>query len=168
MLRDLPFVVVTVLSGVVTMHFVVIELAMPLWIAQYTSAPRSLVAITLMINTVCVALFQVRMTRGIDLVGPSSRAMARPGFWIAGGFDLIALASGQPVWLAITLLCAGTLVHVVGEMTGSGGQWGVQMGLAPRERQGQYQGFAGMGFSLSHIAAPTFVTLLCIEWGRPG
>jgi MFS family permease len=54
-LRDLPFVVITVLSGVAAMHFVVMELAMPLWIATYTSAPRSLVAITLMINTVCVA-----------------------------------------------------------------------------------------------------------------
>jgi MFS family permease len=167
-LRDLPFVVITVLSGVAAMHFVVMELAMPLWIATYTSAPRSLVAITLMINTVCVALLQVRLTRGIDLVGPSSRAMARSGFWIAGGFALIASASGQPTWLAIVFLCAGTLVHVVGEMTGSGGQWGVQMGLAPRERQGQYQGFAGMGFSLSHMAAPTLITLLCIEWGRPG
>jgi hypothetical protein len=52
------------------MHFVVMVLALPLWIAQYTSAPRSLVAITLMINTVCVALLQVRLTRGIDLVGP--------------------------------------------------------------------------------------------------
>jgi len=59
-------------------------------------------------------------------------------------------------------------VHVVGEMIGSGGQWGVQMGLAPRERQGQYQGFAGIGFSLSHMVAPTLITLLCIEWGRPG
>src|SRR5450756_2562273 len=167
-LHDLPFVVITVLGGVASMHFVVMELAMPLWIAQYTSAPRSLVAITLMINTICVALFQVRLTRGIDLVGPSSRAMARSGFWIAGGFALIALASGQRTWLAIALLCAGTLVHVVGEMLGSGGQWGVQMGLAPRERQGQYQGFAGMGFSLSHIVAPTLITLLCIEWGRPG
>jgi MFS family permease len=94
--------------------------------------------------------------------------MARSGFWIAGGFALIAFASGQPTWLAIAFLCAGTLVHVVGEMIGSGGQWGVQMGLAPRERQGQYQGFAGMGFSLSHMAAPTLITLLCIEWGRPG
>ena len=78
-LHDLPFVVITVLSGVAAMHFIVMELAMPLWIAQYTSAPRSLVAITLMINTVCVALLQVRLTRGIDLVGPSSRAMARSG-----------------------------------------------------------------------------------------
>jgi MFS family permease len=167
-LHDLPFVVITVLSGVTSMHFILMELALPLWISQYTSAPRSLVAITLMIDTVCVALFQVRLTRGIDLVGPSSRAMARSGFWIAGGFGLIALASGQPTWLAIVLLCAGTLVYVVGEMLGSAGQWGVQMGLAPREHQGQYQGFAGVGFSLSTMVAPTLVILLCIEWGRPG
>lgn len=143
-LHDLPFVVISVLSGVAAMHFVAIELALPLWIAQYTSAPRSLVAITLMINTVCVALVRVRLTRGVDLVGPASRAMARSGFWIAGGFALIAFASGQPTWLAIVFVCSGTLVHVVGEMIGSGGQWGVQMGLAPRERQGQYQGFAGI------------------------
>ena len=121
-----------------------------------------------MINTICVALFQVRLTRNIDLVGPSSRARARSGFWIAGGFALIAFASGQPRWLAIAFLCAGALVHVVGEMIGSGGQWGVQMGLAPRERQGQYQGFAGVGFSLSQMVGPTLVILLCIEWGRAG
>jgi len=96
-LRDLPFVVVTVLSGVASMHFVVIELALPLWIALYTSAPKSLVAITLMINTVCVALLQVRLTRNIDRVGPSARAMARSGFWIAGGFALIAFASSAGV-----------------------------------------------------------------------
>jgi MFS family permease len=167
-LRDLPFVVVTLLSGVCAMHFVAIELALPLWIAMYTSAPKSLVAITLMINTVCVALLQVRVTRNIDQVGPSARAMARSGFWIAGGFALIAFASGQPAWLAITLLCVGSVVHVMGEMIGSGGQWGVQMGLAPRESQGQYQGFAGTGFSLSQMVAPTLVTVLCIEWGRPG
>jgi MFS family permease len=42
------------------------------------------------------------------------------------------------------------------------------MGLAPRERQGQYQGFAGMSFSLSGIVGPPLIALLCIEWGRPG
>jgi MFS family permease len=68
----------------------------------------------------------------------------------------------------VVLVCAGAAVHVVGEMVGSGGQWGVQMGLAPRERQGQYQGFAGMSFSLSGIIAPPLVTFLCIDWGRPG
>jgi len=59
-------------------------------------------------------------------------------------------------------------VHVVGEMMSSSGQWGVAMGLAPAERQGQYQGFGGLAFSLSRVAAPTPITTLCIQWGRPG
>ena len=142
-LHDLPFVVITLLSGVSAMHFLVIELALPLWAAQETPTPRYLVAVTLMINTLCVALLQVRLTRNSDLVGPSSRALARSGYRMAAGFALIVFASGQPAWLAVALLCGGALVHVVGEMIGSGGQWGVQMGLAPRERPGQYQGFAG-------------------------
>jgi MFS family permease len=68
----------------------------------------------------------------------------------------------------VVLVLAGAGVHVDGEMVGSGGQWGLQMGLAPQERQGQYQGFAGMSFSLSAIVAPPLITLLCIDWGRPG
>lgn len=78
------------------------------------------------------------------------------------------LTAGLPVWLAVTLLLAGAATHTVGEMVGSGGQWGVQMGLAPQQRQGQYQGFAGMSFSLASILAPPLVALLCIDWGRPG
>jgi MFS family permease len=70
--------------------------------------------------------------------------------------------------VAVALLLLGAAVHVVGEMISSGGQWGLSMGLAPMERQGQYQGFASLGFSLSNVIAPTLITLLCIEWGRPG
>ena len=167
-LRDIPFVVMTVLTGIFAMHFVIIEVAMPLWIAHSTHAPKSLVAVTLMINTVMVAAFQVRLSRGADTVLASSKALRTGGLWIGAGFGLIALAADQPVWLAVVLLCGGALVHVVGEMVGSGGQWGVQMGLAPRERQGQYQGFAGMGFSLSNVLAPSLSVALCINAGRIG
>jgi hypothetical protein len=53
-------------------------------------------------------------------------------------------------------------------MLGSAGQWGVSMGLAPAESQGQYQGFSATGFAASQMLMPLVVTLLCIEWGRPG
>lgn len=167
-LRDRPFVLVSVLTGVFAMHFFVIELAVPLWIATRTAAPKSLVAITLLVNTVAVALFQVRLSRGSATVGAAARTMLVGSFWVLGGFALISLADGQAVWAAVTLLLAGAGVHVVGEMVGSSGQWGVQMGLAPQERQGQYQGFAGMSFSIASILAPPLVALLCIDWGRPG
>ena len=69
---------------------------------------------------------------------------------------------------AVVVLVVGSLVHVVGEMIGSGGQWGLQMGLAPHERQGQYQGFAGLGFSVIAVVGPPVVTLLCVEMGETG
>ena len=167
-LRDGPFVLVCVLTGIYAMHFFVIELAVPLWIAGHTSAPTWLVAGTMLVNTIAVALFQVRLSRGSETVPRAARRMAVSGFWVLGGFALIALAAGLPAWLAAALLLAGAAVHCVGEMIGSGGQWGVQMGLAPQERQGQYQGLAGMSFSLASILAPPLVAFLCIDWGRPG
>ncbi len=167
-LHDMPYVVVSVLTGVFAMHFFVVELAMPLWIATRTDAPKSLVAVTLLVNTIAVAVFQVRLARGADTVAAAARTMAVGGVWILGGFAVIALARGAGAWTAAALLVAGAGLHVVGEMIGSAGQWGVQMGLAPQERQGQYQGFAGMSFSLASILAPPLVALLCIEWGGPG
>jgi MFS family permease len=88
--------------------------------------------------------------------------------WIAAGFVVISFSDGTGATVAVVLLLVGAAVHVVGEMISSGGQWGISMGLAPDERQGQYQGFAGLGFSLSNVIAPTLIALLCIEWGRPG
>ncbi|MGZ6745167.1 MAG: MFS transporter [Nocardioides sp.] len=167
-LRDRPFVVVTLLNGVVAMHFVVMTLAIPLWIAAHTRAPTSMVAVLLVLNTVVVAVFQVRLTRGVDDVMSSARAMVVGCAWIAAGFVVISFSSGTSAAVAVVLLVVGAAVHVVGEMVSSGGQWGISMGLAPDDRQGQYQGFAGLGFSISNVVAPTLITLLCIEWGRPG
>jgi len=166
--RDLPFVAATLLTGVLFMHFVVLEIGIPLWISQRTTAPTSMVAIMLGVNTVAVALFQVRMSRGAGDVTTGASAVFRGGLWIAASFVLIAFTSGVDRAVAVPLLLLMTGVHVVGEMMSSSGQWGVSMGLAPVERQGQYQGFAGLGFSLSRVAAPTLITVLCINWGRPG
>lgn len=167
-LRDTPYVVVTMLCGVISMHFVVMEVGIPLWIGQHTHAPTAMVALLLALNTVTVALFQVRMTRGVDDVRHSSGALLRGGLWIASAFVLLSFSDEIGKWAAVAVLLAGSSVHVVGEMISSGGQWGVSMGLAPAEKQGQYQGFSGLGFGMASVIAPTLITVLCIEWGRPG
>jgi MFS family permease len=167
-LRDVPYVLLTVLAGVVSLHFVVMELGVPLWIATHTAAPRALAAALLVLNTMAVALLQVRMTVGIDGVRRSARAMAHGGLWIAGGMAVVATSGlfGPPG--AVVVLLLGAAAHVVGEMRSSAGQWGVQMGLAPQERQGQYQGFAGLSLSFPNMVGPALVTMLCIEWGWQG
>jgi len=167
-LRDLPYVVVTFLAGIIAMHFVILEVGIPLWVAEHTEAPKAMVAVLLVMNTAAVALFQVRLARGSDAVMSSVRQAIIGAGWMAVGFAVIAMADGVGRDAAIVILVIGSGVHVVGEMLTSGASWGVSMGLAPVERQGQYQGFAGLGFSLANIIAPTATTVLCIEWGRPG
>jgi MFS family permease len=115
-----------------------------------------------------VALFQVRLSRGSDSVEAGARSLVRGGWLIAAGFVVVAVADRGSWQVAVAVLVAGSLVHVVGEMIGSGGQWSLQMGLAPHERQGQYQGFAGLGFSVMAVVGPPVVTFLCVDQGERG
>jgi hypothetical protein len=167
-IRDWPYVVITVITGLFSLHFFVMELGLALYVSAHTSAPTVMVAVLLVINTAAVALFQVRLSRRADSVVAGARALVRGAWWIAAGFAIVALADRGSMWLAIAALVAGSLVHVVGEMIGSGGQWGLQMGLAPHERQGQDQGFAGLGFSVLAVVAPPVVTYLCVDLGETG
>lgn len=167
-LRDWPYVVVVAITGLFSIHFFVMELGLALFISERTSAPPVMVAVLLVINTACVAVFQVRLSRRADSVEAGARALVRGAVWIAVGFAIVSLADRGDAAFAVAVLVAGSLVHVVGEMIGSGGQWGLQMGLAPHERQGQYQGFAGLGFSVIAVVGPPIVTLLCVDLGEVG
>src|SRR5699024_9439935 len=120
----------------------------PLWISVHTNAPTSMVAVLLALNTVAVGLFQVRLSRSASGVLRSGEAMMRGTAWVALAFIVFSFSDDIGSTAAIVLLVVGACAHAAGEMISSGGQWGVSMGLAPVERQGQYQGFAGLGFGI--------------------
>ncbi|GMA85646.1 hypothetical protein GCM10025868_08960 [Angustibacter aerolatus] len=167
-LRDRPFVAVVALNAVFAMHFGLIDVGVPLWLSARTSAPTWMVSVLLLVNTVTVVLLQVRVARGTDTVPQAARAFGRAGLLMAAACAVYSLAAGVPTWVAVVVLLAGALLQVAGEMIGSAGQWGISMGLAPAERQGQYQGFGSTGFAASNMLSPVVLTLLCVEWGRPG
>nr|WP_204342365.1 MFS transporter [Micromonospora terminaliae] len=167
-LRDRPFLAFTVLDGLMSMHFSLINIALPLWIAGHTSAPRWLISACLLVNTVVVVLFQVRASRGTEDLTGAGRAARRAGAVIAVACALFAAGGGVPVAVAVPLLLGGALVHVVGELWHAAAGWGISFGLAPAHAQGQYQGAYGMGMQLGSMIAPVVVTTLAIGWGVPG
>ncbi|MBB5112169.1 MFS family permease [Micromonospora echinospora] len=167
-LRDRPFLAFTVLDGLMSMHFSLINIALPLWIAGHTTAPNWLISVCLLVNTVVVILFQVRASRGTEDLTGAGRASRRAGVLLAVACALFAAGGGVPVAVAVPLLLTGALVHVVGELWHAAAGWGISFGLAPAHAHGQYQGAYGMGMQLGSMVAPVVVTTLAIGWGAPG
>ncbi len=167
-LKDKKYVAATLLNGVMTLHFVIQNVAIPLWVVHETKAPRWWVAVLMLVNTISVVLFQVRASKGSGDVKAGARMYARAGYLVAAACILYALAAGASKILACVILVVAALVHVAGELIGSAGSWSIGFGLANQNHQGQYQGVYSMGFGLGGAVGPTVVTALAIGMGKVG
>jgi Major Facilitator Superfamily len=167
-LRDYPFLAVTVVSGLMSMHASVLTVAAPLWIIRHTSAPRALVAALLLVNTVLTILLQVPLARGAQTVPGAARMLRRAGMVVALSCLLYPLSTLHPTGLAIAILLVASAVLTVGELWQSAGGWGLSYDLAPSHALGAYQGVYALGNSFRDTFGPGLVTALAIGWGWQG
>jgi MFS family permease len=167
-LRDKRYVAATMLNGLYSIHFIIQAVGIPLWIVNYTTAPRWTVSIVLLINTVACVLFSVRASSGTGDIQYASKIFFRAGLFVAAGCVLYSFAHGTSPLFATILLIAGMLLHVTGELLGSAAGWGLGFGLAVDELQGQYQGVWQLGWGLGAVVGPTLVTFLVVDWRMKG
>ena len=157
-LRDGPFVSVVVVTSVLQLHYAVLEIGIPLWVSEHTDAPRRLVSVLFLLNTVFVFLFQVPVGRrwgGLRQAGP---VCAVAGGLVAGACLLLGVSAASTGLLTVVLLVAACGVHAAGEICHTTGAWAAGFGLAPDHAQGQYQGLFSTGMAASQMAGPVLVT----------
>lgn len=167
-LRDRPYLAFVALDGVLSMHAAMAQVAIPLWVATATDAPRWLIAVLLVVNSVAVVLLQIRVARGTEHLAGAARAGRRAGLLLALACAVLALTDVTSGAVTIALLLLAALVHVIGEMLQSAGGWGISFELAPPGAQGQYQGAYAMSRQSGDLIAPLLLTTLAIPWGWPG
>ncbi|MEW1639859.1 MFS transporter [Streptomyces sp. NPDC093801] len=167
-LRDRPFWAMTALNGLVTLHYPVLTLALPLWLTQQTELPTWTSAAAFALNTVLVAALQLRAANGTEDVTVAARRMRHAGFAVGAGCLLFAATASVSLLPAALVLLLALVVYTVGELWHSAGASGLAFGLAPDSDQGQYQGIFGIGTSLAQILAPPLVLLCAMRWGVPG
>jgi MFS family permease len=167
-LRDRPYLVLTLLDGVMAIQYRVLSTAMPLWLVNRILAPKWSVSAVMLVNTAMVVLFQVRAGRGITTLASGGRAFRRAGFAFLVAAVLISFMADVPGWLAMTLLPIAVIIHTVGELWQAAAGFELSFALAPRHAVGQYQGLFGMGLGLGLSLGPVLLITLCIEWGVPG
>jgi MFS family permease len=167
-LRDRGYLAVAALNAGMSIHFAVLDVAIPLWVVDHTDAPRWTVALLLIINTVVVSLFQVRSSRGIADPTTAARATRTAGLLLLASMVLLAGATWGNALIAVALLAAGALVQVIAELLQSSGSFLLGFDLAPNHAQGQYQGVWNTSMSISTMMAPTVLALLPLGLGVPG
>lgn len=168
-LRDRPYALLALLNTVMLLHVPLITLATPLWIVQHTDAPRWMVSAILLLNTVSVVLFQVRVARRVTSLATAVHSMRRAGVTLLVACVAFALSAvGQSAWIAAGVLLVAALVQTYGEMAQSAGAWEISFSLAPPDKHGQYQGLFGNGLAVARVIAPLLLTTLIVTWGVPG
>lgn len=167
-IKDRRFLGATVLNGFMSLHFVLQGVAIPLWIVNETNAPRWWVSVIMVINTIGVVLFQIRVSRGSGDIAVGALQFRRAGFAVALACLLYALASGISTIWACTILVLAMCAHVFGELIGSAGSWSIGFGLADEKHQGQYQGVYSLSWGVGGTIGPAFVTAMAITIGQLG
>lgn len=168
-LRDRPYALVATLNMVLQLHIPLITLAIPLWIVARTNAPGWTVSLLLVLNTLSVVLFQVRVASRVTDLASASRFMRFAGVTLLAACAVFALSgSGAPAWFAVGALVLAAALQAGAEMMQASGAWEISFGLAPEGRHGQYQGFFGSGFTVARMLGPLLVTSVVLGWGAAG
>jgi MFS family permease len=170
-LRNRPYLVVSALNSVLALQFGIIEVGVPLWIVGHTDAPRPMVSVTLIVNTVLVVLLQVRASRGATDVASAARLAGWGGLLMALACLVFAAAHGPVPWLAAALLVIAMVVQTMSEVTSSAAGWALSYELADPAYPGAYQGVFSSGFSLAAMLAPVLVAVTALRfelWGWVG
>jgi MFS family permease len=126
-------------------------------------------AVLLIVNMVVVVLCQVRVARRVTDRRGAARVAGRAGWLMLAACGVYALSGGHlGAGAAVAVLLAAAAIQVFGEMMHGAAAWELGFGLAPADRQGQYQGLFGMGPQVARMLGPLLLTTLLIGWGTPG
>lgn len=166
--RDLPYVAVTLVSGVLGLHYWIVEIALPLWLVGHTSAPRWMVSVLLIFNTVVVVVGQVSVARRVQTIRAARHAAAFSGVLLVAACGFFGASGSRGPVMATVMLVGAASLHVTAELYESAASYLVGFELAPDHAVGQYQGLFGMALPFGEMAAPVIMTALPLGLGVTG
>lgn len=166
--KDWRFLAATILNGVVSLHFLIQGIALPLWILHFTEVPKWWVSVLFVINTVIVTVLQIRMSRGTGDIMVSVKKFRLGTAYLLGSCLIYSSSAGLPMWVSATVLAVGMIVHTLGELYAAAGSWSIGFELAVEKHMGQYQGVYSLGWGLGGTLGPVYITAMVIGLGVVG
>ncbi|MEO7942206.1 MAG: hypothetical protein ABIR34_02265, partial [Marmoricola sp.] len=168
-LRDRPYVALAALNAVLYLYMPMLSVLLPLYVAQRTQAPSWTIGAVFILNTVGVALLQVRASRSVSDPNTAAVAVRRAGVALLLACIVFAVASQPSGAVAATavLACAAAL-QILGEVLLASGSWEIGFAFADPDRPGQWQGLYSSAIPLARALGPLALTGLVLTWDGPG
>ncbi|MGH3662321.1 MAG: MFS transporter, partial [Micromonosporaceae bacterium] len=167
-LRNLGFVALSGLNGLLGLNSVLLNVVIPLWVVQRTDAPHALLAWLFGTNTVMVVLLQVRAARGSESVRGAVRAYYLAAICFVSSCVLVMTSGWTYSWATIGLLWLGYIAVTGSELFHSAAVWGVLAELSDPTRRAEYQSVFRLGAQLQRIIGPAAFTWLALGWRPEG
>jgi MFS family permease len=164
-LRDLRYIGVGLLAGVMGVRDSVLTMALPLWLIDTVHGPRPLAAILLFVNTAMVILLQVRASRGAESARGAAAVVRRGGVALAVSCVVIGAAPNLSGGWAVTVVLGAIVCFTFGEMWTAAGSWTLSYELADPAAHGQYQGMFGMASQVGFLVGPVVATVVALPFG---
>lgn len=166
--RDRRFLQIAAANGLLVAHFTLLTVTIPLWVVTRTAAPKTLLGVLLVINTVGISVFQVAVSGRTGTLPLASRRFLQAGVALFACCAVVATTDVTgAVWASVLLVVAISLLTAA-ELTQSAAGWQVSFTLASGERRGSYLAAFSLGESLQTLAGPALLTWLVISGGRAG
>jgi MFS family permease len=167
-LKDRPFLVLTLLNGMVALNWGVLDSGLPLWITTHTQAKPWVMAALLIFNGIMIVLLLSRVTRAGATVAGAGRLGMLAGIALALACVVFATSDGGSGAAVLVILFAAVAVHTAGELFFLGSGYGLSVGLTPEDAHGEYQGMFNAGEGAAMMLAPGLLTALLVGWGTGG
>ncbi|MEV6263596.1 MFS transporter [Streptomyces sp. NPDC051784] len=162
-LRDRPYVVMTVAHTALTMAWLLPSVVLPVYFVDTLGLPPWVPSVAFAVNTVMTVLFQTAVSRALAslrrtravLTGACAFLLA---FAVLGGAD----AGASPA-VATGLALAGIMLFSAGEMSAGPSAQSLSMEAAPVPLRGRYSSVFQMSWTISGVAGPAVVGAL-LQW----
>lgn len=166
--RDPGYLLFVLLDTPLNLDDTILNVGLPLWLVNHTSAPHTVVPAFMIVNNVLVVAFQMPVSARIEGPRRALGAVVAYGGSLLACCVLVALsAGGGPVTASVLLLAAAVAVTAA-EMMRAVSSWELSVSMAPARSQAAYLGAAGVSQGVARSAGPVVLTDAVMAAGPPG
>ncbi|XVQ82574.1 MFS transporter [Microbispora siamensis] len=159
-LRDRTFLALTLQNVPTAFGYMVLSVALPVYVTQELDVPASLVGVLYAVNTVGIALLQIPVTRRL-IRYRRTRTVAAGAATFAASFAAFALLAGVPARpVALAGVFAATALFTLGEMLHGAPLSALVSSAAPEETRGRYMAVYQFSWAIPITLAPAVLTAL--------